>query len=156
MRLKDRLHQLILFPFLLPVFYILHVERYLHQAIPVVGAVEVLALYTLIITGIYLILRKCSKYGAGAGLATALIMVQFIYWGELVPRVNKLLHSANYTYLPVFLLLWVVAALLLAKLLNRQPEKPRNKIVFFCNNLVPAIYPGRAWIDGYGCIAAAT
>src|SRR4051812_34552674 len=101
MKLNALLRRVILFPFLLPVFFVLHSCRYLFGGIPFVGAVEVLALYLAMTAAIYLIVRKLSRHGVGAGVETLLIMALFIYWSEIIRYINKLLHISNFIHLPV-------------------------------------------------------
>lgn len=135
MKMSAFLRKAILFPFLLPVFFVLHTCRYLFDNIPVGGAMAVMVLYLGITAVLYLIIRKISKHGVGAGVATTLLMALFIYWGEVVRFVNKLLHTANFVHLPALFAIWIIVTILLAKTVNKQQERTRARLLLYFNVL---------------------
>jgi hypothetical protein len=105
MTLIQRLQQTILFPFLLPVFFVLHIARYFFGMVPLISALQMMGIYLLLSGGLYLLLRLILRRRAEAGLAAFLLVGLLLYWTTTIHFIARLLHtSAAVSHIPFWLL----------------------------------------------------
>ncbi len=131
------LRSAVLFPFLLPVFFVLHTERYYTGAVPAKDAAELIITYVLGGLLVYALLRFFVKMRAVAGIITFFLLVLFLYWWEIIPAIINTFHfSQNYRNHPFYLLTCLLIVCSIAWLLSRQKEPTHERIVFFMNALL--------------------
>ncbi len=95
----SRLHRMALFPFLFPLFFVLHVQRYYHGLLPFGDLVQALVQYLTVALLFGGLLRIFFKNTLAWSLGCLLLTALWVYWGDIVLTLPALLHlTGNYAY----------------------------------------------------------
>ncbi len=133
---RQWLRSAVLFPFLFPVFYALHIARYYFGAVPVTDVLEISAAYLLVTAVVYFLVSTLVKNRLARGLVTLIMMVIFVCWFKIINYVFRAFHTGdNYNYYPFILLgcaaiVWI--AILVAK---RLKASTLSAVQYYLNSL---------------------
>lgn len=126
------LHDLTIFPFLLPVFFVLHIARYYFGAIPAAHVLQIIGIYLLVAAGIYFLLKQATKDKLSSGFATTMLIGLLLYWGDLI----RILHlTENYYYHLFFLLVYLITVVVLCLLIKRLKKPVAAGFFYYLNTL---------------------
>jgi len=132
---------LVLFPFLLPVFFIVHGLQVWHQYLDLKDVLPLAGMYLLLSVIVFGIVRAVLWSNAKAGLCSFLLLCLFFFWGYLTDNIKALLpHSALSrlsVQVPVFLLLIIAAVFAF----GRMNDNGKRRVVYYLNLLL-LIYIG--------------
>ncbi len=136
-KLTRRLGALILFPCLLPVFFVLHTERYYTGAVPLSDMLELGAAYVAGALLLYGLLRIFIRHKAAAGIVVFFLMILFLYWGEILQAIIRTFHfRQNYSNHPLYLLAFLALITAAALFIRRQKPATVQRLTFYLNVLL--------------------
>ena len=136
MTLIQRLQQIVLFPFLLPVFFVLHIARYFFGMVPPVSILQMVGIYLLLSGGLYFLFRLILRRPGEAGLAAFLLVGLMLYWTATIHFIAGLLHvTAAISNIPFLVAVYALIIVLACWLYRKLAEATRRLVIFYLNTL---------------------
>ncbi len=125
-----------LFPFLFPIFFVLHVAHYYEAALPLWDVLIALAAYlslALVFSGF---LKLIFKRRIAWSLATFLFLAFWIYWANLILYAQKIIKSnGSYSYDLSFAIASFFLIVLLSTLSRKFSVRTVRNIIYYLNTL---------------------
>ncbi len=132
-----RLRQWVLFPFLFPLFYVLHLARYYYGAVPAGDVLLISAGWTLLSVAIYGLLRIVIKNRLACGVAAFLIIILITCWYRILNPLLRFFHTGeNYRHLPWIFLGFVLVIAVMAWSASRLKKKAAAAWLYYLNALL--------------------
>lgn len=152
-QLKQSLKNKLLFPFLLPVFFVLHLTQYFYGAISAVDALEMIAIFLAVAFGIYFLLRVFVKNRLALGLATTLLLGLFLYWLNIILFTNKIFKlEDSYTHYPIIVGGYLLITFLLCLGAKTLGDSVRTGLLRYLNTLFLIFVLVETGLLGYDAI----
>lgn len=125
-----------LFPFLLPVFFVLHAARFFYGLIPVADVVEMAGLYVLMAGGVYVLLRWLSKDSLVAGIGAFMFTALWVYWLAFIQFSHKLVQFPDdFRYYSLLVVVYVIVAALVCHRTRKLSIKSASTVRLYLNSL---------------------
>jgi hypothetical protein len=126
----------VLFPFLLPLFFVLNITRFYFGGIPAVDAAVMAAIYIVVAAGVYCLFRLFIKNNLVAGLATSVLFVLWLYWVRIIRTILERLHMQDdYGNYPIVLIIYFVLGFGLCWFMYRVKAKAAERVLYYLNTL---------------------
>jgi hypothetical protein len=130
----------VLFPFLFPVFYVLHIARYYFGAVPASDTLEISGAYLLATAIVYFLVSKIVKDKLARGLTTLILMAVFICWYKIINPLFRAFHvGENYNYYP-FILLGIAVIIWIVYFATRRLKPSTSSAVLYYLNALFTIF----------------
>jgi hypothetical protein len=130
------LRRLALFPFLLPVFFVLHIARYFYGGVKITDALEMTGVYAAMTGGAFLALRPLIRNKPARGIAVFMLIGLWLYWADIIHFSLRLFHLGdNYGYYPFIVFAYGISIVLLCRLVSRLNSRTASALVYYLNVL---------------------
>lgn len=132
------LKKYLLFPFLLPVFFVLHGVRENYGFVSFGDALLLTGIYWLATAALLLLFRFIFKNWAKAAIASFLFMTFHFFFGSIHDTVRDLFGETPLTRY-VFLLPFFFVLLITAVILLKRRKKPPGPVIYYLNILLAVL-----------------
>lgn len=143
----------ILFPFLFPLFYVLHMARYYYGAVPARDVIVISTAGTALSIAIYWLLHIVVKNRLAAGVAALLLTVMLGCWYKILNPLLRLFHTGeSYRQLPWILLGFLVLIAALAFGAGRLKARVAAALRYYLNTLFLLFIAAELLLIGYNVL----
>ena len=126
----------ILFPFLLPVFFVIHGWQVWYKYIDLADVLSLSGMYLLLAGALFLLTRICVRNNAKAALFSFLLLVLFFFWGYIIDNAKALMPGFFLSRIAVLVPVLLVLTVSLTIWFGRAQQPVRRRIVYYLNLLL--------------------
>lgn len=125
----------VLFPFLLPVFFLIHAWQHYFGLINPGEVVRLLITYWVVTALLFGGLWWITKNKLHAAFLCFMIMLPQFYWVDILDWLKEKTSESVIAKIPVFFILCVIAIFLLYRLFKKAKDETKNRVTFYLNLL---------------------
>jgi hypothetical protein len=147
---RQALRQWVVFPFLFPLFYVLHIARYYCGAVPASDVLLISAGWMLLTWLLYWLLRIFIKNRLAAGVAALLLTVLTGCWYKILNPLLRAFHTGeNYNRLPWIFMGFLALIAALAFAAGRLKERAASAMLYYLNTLFALFIAAELLLIGF-------
>ncbi|PZF73051.1 sulfatase-like hydrolase/transferase [Taibaiella soli] len=124
-----------LFPFLLPLFFVIHGWQHYFGLVGVKDVLQLSVIYLAVAAVLYRVIRLFAKDRMSAAVLCFLILLLQLYWGDTLGLAKAQFPDGFFSKIPVVFAIWTIAIIAGYFLFKKLGDKTQQQFVFYLNLL---------------------
>lgn len=126
----------LLFPFLLPVFFVIHGWQVWYKYIDLGDVLSLTGMYLLLAGVVFLLTRIFVRNNAKAALFSFLLLALFFFWGYIIDHAKAWIPGLFLSRIAVLVPVLLLLIVLITRWFGRMQPAIKKKVVFYLNLLL--------------------